>query len=116
MTYWGIGDEECMDEVLLGNPPAAALYYLAGSYVMRFQAMPGRQIPDDWFVPDFFVNCFCRGKGKQLAAYLVREGKWKRVEAGYRYVNMQKVNTTDSVRAVRERERLKKQRQRGSAK
>ncbi len=54
----------------LGNPAAAGLYYLAGSWLMSqiYTRRGDGAIPSDWFVPDWWVASIPRGG--RLAAYL----------------------------------------------
>jgi hypothetical protein len=112
MTFWNVGDEECKDPDFLANPAAAGMYYLAGSWCMSeiHNRRGDDAIPADWFIPDWWVASF--PKGKQLANYLVKVGKWKHVQAGYAYLIIQPGNTPEAVRRIRKHDRDKKSRQR----
>lgn len=114
MTFWNIGDEECRDPDFLANPAAAGLYYLAGSWCMSqiYNRRGESAIPDDWFVPDWFVAGITGGK--RHANYLVRVGKWKRVPAGYQYLQIQRGNTPGAVAKARKADREKPSRQGGA--
>ena len=112
MTYFMTGDEECTDQDWLTNPAAKGLYDLAGSFVMnQIRNRRGEVVlPDDWFIPEYFVASI-RG-GRRHASYLISVAKWKRVDGGYRFVFIQKANTTGAVKEQRRKEREKKAAQR----
>jgi hypothetical protein len=110
--YFNIGDEECTDQDWLTNLAAKGLYDMAGSFVMnQLRNRYGEEaVPDDWFIPGYFVDSI-RG-GRRAASYLVSVGKWKRVDGGYRFVVLQKGNTPGAVRELRRKERERKAAQR----
>jgi hypothetical protein len=114
MTFFNTGDEECTDQDWLTNPAAKGVYDLAGSFVMnQIRNRRGEEaIPDDWFIPEWFVASI-RG-GRRHASFLVSVGKWKRVEGGYRFVVILPGNTPAAVREQRRKERDKKAAQRAS--
>lgn len=112
MTFWCTGDEECADQDWITNPTAKGVYDLMGSFVMsQIRNRRGDQVvPEDWFVPDWFLASI-RG-GKRAASYMVGVGKLKRVRGGYRFLYIQPGNTPEAVRKLRKHERDKKSAQR----
>jgi len=110
MTFWGIGDEEHRDpRFRAAGLDAAGLYYTAGSWCMG-EIRLRRELPAAWYVPDYFVVGF--PKGKRLAARLVAAGLWKRLDGGYEFAWLQRGNSPDDVRKQRKADREKPSRQR----
>ena len=69
-----------------------------------------RELPAEWFVPDYWVASFPRGK--QAACRLVDNGLWKRLHGGYGLARLRESNTPDAVRKLRKSDREKPSRQR----
>lgn len=106
MAWWRTGDEEHADERFeRAGLNSLGLYVRAGSWCMRqVRYRPEDEIPAEWFVPDYVVRGW---RSQRLAAGLVREGIWGRVEGGYNFAWILPRNTADEVRRERKRERQK---------